>query len=246
MRVKNSIPNFLTSLNLLCGSVAVVFALQNDFYMVGIFLSIAAVMDFADGFAARLLKAYSPMGKELDSLADMISFGLLPSVLIFTQFENLDSISDSVISQILPFTAFLIAVFSALRLPKFNLDDNQQEHFKGLPTPANTLLIASFIIGFHLTDQKWIFFRVLEIMLSTQTGLVILILLSSFLLVSPFTMISLKFKTFKFKKNAVRYSFLLTSVVLIVIWGLKAISLVMMVYLTFSFLQHFAVKNNKQ
>src|SRR5687767_11262435 len=169
--IKKSIPNFITCLNLLCGCIGIVFAFEGNLIWSAYMVGIAAVLDFLDGFAARMLKVYSDMGKQLDSLADMVTFGMLPGVvmyhLIYFSLENgsvsLD-LSDSRLpgqhltvnpyTAYLPYFAFLIPVFSAIRLARFNLDSRQSDSFIGLPTPANAIFIVSlwFIIrdGNHL------------------------------------------------------------------------------------------------
>lgn len=136
--MKKHIPNTLTSLNLFSGSIATVMAFQGEYTWVVVWVIIAALFDFSDGFAARLLKAYSPIGKELDSLADMVSFGLAPSIAAFRFLsDNTIRISQNpIIVEYLPYMAFLLAIFSALRLAKFNVDERQSESFIGLNTPA--------------------------------------------------------------------------------------------------------------
>ncbi|OZA56958.1 MAG: CDP-diacylglycerol--serine O-phosphatidyltransferase, partial [Sphingobacteriales bacterium 39-40-5] len=140
--MKKHIPNSVTCLNLFSGCLGIVFAFQGNLIWASYAIVIAAVFDFFDGMLARLLKAYSDIGKELDSLADMVSFGVLPSVIIYQLFALSPQIDFG--ADWLSFSAFIIAVFSALRLAKFNIDTRQSENFIGLPTPANALLIASF------------------------------------------------------------------------------------------------------
>ncbi|MEY3679312.1 MAG: hypothetical protein RI924_1453 [Bacteroidota bacterium] len=136
--MKKHIPNTLTCLNLFSGCVGLVFAFENQLIFAAYAIGISAMLDFFDGMTARLLKAYSEIGKELDSLADVVSFGVLPSLIIYQLFKTSTSVHAY-----LPYLAFMIAVFSALRLAKFNVDTRQSEHFIGLPTPANALLIGS-------------------------------------------------------------------------------------------------------
>ena len=155
--IKKHIPNFITSLNILCGSVAVILTLEKpEFMHISAFLIIlAAIFDFLDGMSARLLKAYSPMGKELDSLADMVSFGLAPTVIMYQLFKvavfgNEDVFAQGIDATIL-LVPMLIAIFSGIRLAKFNVDTRQTESFIGLATPANALIILSFplILKYH-------------------------------------------------------------------------------------------------
>lgn len=142
------IPNTLTMLNLCSGGIACVFALERDYRMAMLFIVIGAVFDFFDGMSARLLKVSSPIGKELDSLADDISFGLAPSLIVFSLLGEMTGGAEGVM-RYLPYTAFIMAAFSGLRLAKFNLDERQSESFIGLPTPANALLWSSLAVGSH-------------------------------------------------------------------------------------------------
>ena len=141
--MKKHIPNFITCLNLFSGCVGVYLAFQGNFQGAFIAVIVSAVFDFFDGFAARLLKAYSPMGKELDSLADMVSFGVLPGAMVFSL------LSKTGISEWLPYVAFVIPVFSGLRLAKFNIDERQTSSFIGLPTPANAIFWGGLILSFE-------------------------------------------------------------------------------------------------
>jgi len=151
--MKKHIPNFITCLNLFSGCVASYLAFKGNYQGAFVAILFAAVFDFLDGFAARLLKAYSPMGKELDSLADMISFGLAPGAIVFSL------LTDTGINEWLPFAGFLIPVFSGLRLAKFNIDDRQTSSFLGLPVPANAIFWAGIVYSFSpfLTNNLWFF-----------------------------------------------------------------------------------------
>lgn len=188
-----------------------------------IFILLAAVFDFFDGMAARLLHAYSPMGKELDSLADEVSFGVAPSLIVFSLFKELhypDAIGSW--SAWLPYTAFIIAVFSALRLAKFNIDERQTSSFIGMPTPANAIFWASLATGYHtwLTDNL---FNVL--------WLFALVCIMSLLLVAELPMFSLKFKNLIWADNKVRYVFLLVCLLLLILLGLRSFSLIILWYI---------------
>ncbi len=217
--IKKHIPNFITSLNVLCGSLAVVFALNEELTTSVLLIMLAAVFDFLDGMTARLLKSYSPIGKELDSLADMISFGLAPGLLmyklleisIFRNYFLPELQPELTYSQILiEGTSFLIPIFSALRLAKFNVDERQTSSFIGLPTPANALFISSLaLIQEHGTLPAFDNF-----LLGTPVLLVITILFS-YLLVSELPMFSLKFKNLSWKGNQVQYIFIFLSALLI-------------------------------
>lgn len=226
--MKKHIPNLLTSLNLFSGCIASVMAFQGEYLWVVVFVIIAALFDFSDGFAARLLKAYSPMGKELDSLADMVSFGVAPSLTVFTFLRgNLDIITDnSLVIEYLPYMAFLLAIFSALRLAKFNIDERQSESFIGLNTPANALFWISFCYGLANT---------VPIVSSTLIYLVLIaIIVFSSLMVAEIPMFSLKIKSLKFKGNEQRYFLALFFIILIYFLGILGISGGILLYIALS------------
>ena len=213
----------LTLANLLCGCAGIVLVFSGHPENAAMLIWIAAVFDFLDGAAARILKINSEIGKELDSLADMVTFGVLPSIIMFQLISELTS------NPILPWISFSIALFSALRLAKFNTDDRQSEQFIGLPTPAS----AFFIIGLpFMLNQN---FKGLNHLLNAEILAVISIILS-LLLVSRLPLISLKFKNFTWKQNAFRYVFLAVSVVMLLVWNVFAIPGVIMIYILLSLL----------
>jgi len=212
------IPNFLTCCNLVCGCLGIVFCLENRGVPAAYFVLAAGVFDFFDGFAARWLKVISPIGKELDSLADMVSFGLLPSLVMYKM------IGSSSNESFLPYIAFLIAVCSALRLAIFNVDETQHDSFKGLNTPANTIFITSLplITG---AAGEWI----------QQTWVLITItVVFSLFMVSRIDILAFKFKDFSWTNNKLRFTFLATAVLLLALWGLSALSLIILIYIGFS------------
>ncbi len=204
MCIKNHIPNCITSLNLLSGCIAIIFSFYGEFNAALLAIIAASVFDFFDGLSARLLKAYSPMGKELDSLADMTSFGLAPAMILFNKLMT-DAYNPSVIWLA---ATLLTAVFSALRLAKFNIDTRQSENFIGLATPANALLIASGIASLELYPE------LNAAIMKNQYILPLCALLLSFLLVSEIPMFSFKFKSLKFKENSTRFLFVAIMAVL--------------------------------
>lgn len=213
MRIANHIPNTITSLNLLSGCVAVILSFNGDFKSALLFIIIAACFDFCDGFAARLLKAYSPLGKELDSLADMISFGLAPACIMFNKLVGLYGISTDILlsmdiaealKYLLPLLcALLIAVFSALRLAKFNIDTRQSENFIGLATPSCALITGSLIYAAETYPSIDSFFAEYTYILPIAAVAL------SLLLVCEIPMFSFKFKTFGWANNRLKYIFLL-------------------------------------
>lgn len=226
--MKRHIPNLLTSLNLFSGCIATVMAFNGEYYWVVVWVVIAALFDFSDGFAARLLKAYSPMGKELDSLADMVSFGLAPSLTVFTFLsQNISRITqEPLICDYLPYMAFLLAVFSGLRLAKFNIDERQSESFIGLNTPANALFWVSLCYG--LTHDA----------LFISSGLVYTVIVGvivfSFLMVSEIPMFSLKIKSLRFKGNEYRYFLFLFTLGMIIYLGILGITAGILLYIALS------------
>lgn len=215
--VTKSIPNTITILNLLSGCVGVVAALNGDLVTAFHCLIASLVFDFCDGFAARLLKAYSPMGKELDSLADMVSFGVMPACITYALG--------------LEWFGFVIAVFSALRLAKFNVDTRQTEEFIGLATPANAIFFGA--IG-YLTQMDGGSYLMT---LLDGNVLCVLVVLFSILLVSEIPMFSLKFKSYSFSKNKMVYLFLLFSLVSLVIFKVYAILFIVVAYILLSIIK---------
>ncbi|HEY0054115.1 MAG TPA: CDP-diacylglycerol--serine O-phosphatidyltransferase [Pedobacter sp.] len=232
--MRKHIPNAITCLNLFCGCVGIVMAFQDKLLFASYAIIIAAVLDFFDGFLARLLNAYSNIGKELDSLADVVSFGVLPSVIVYHLFLKAPQIG--MLSEYLNYCAFLIAMFSALRLAKFNVDTRQEENFLGLPTPANALLIASlpFIIsGDNLFLRNYILNAFFLFTLSLGM---------SILLVWEIPLMSLKFKSFSFNQNLYRYILLIVAAVLILIFKFVAVPVIIFLYILLSIIQFRLIK----
>ena len=215
--IKKHIPNTITCCNLISGCIATYFAFNDDYRMALLFIIIGAVFDFFDGMVARLLHVSSPIGKELDSLADDITFGFAPSAIVFSFLKGTGAdFSLFTLQSSLPFLAFIMAAFSALRLAKFNLDERQSLGFIGLPTPANALFWGALIGGLH---SHQIYFEGIE------WCVLVGILISSYLLIAEIPMFALKFKTWGWKGNEVKYIFLLTCIpmLLLGIFGLAAI-----------------------
>lgn len=207
--MKKHIPNIITSVNVFFGSLAVIAALQENLTMVLWCIGVSLVADFFDGFAARLLNVAGPMGKELDSLADMVSFGFLPGVLAYKMLLAQNMPSSGFFS--LAFFAFLIPVFSAVRLAKFNLDTRQTENFIGLNTPANTM----FFIGLAILQEYSISYT--QLINSYPWLLFVLIVVFSILLVTELPMFSLKLKNFSWKSNKYRYLLIFGAIIIFLI-----------------------------
>jgi CDP-diacylglycerol--serine O-phosphatidyltransferase len=224
-----NVPNIITCLNLLAGSFACVMALKYNHYTGAfLFIVMAAVFDFLDGFAARLLKAYSKIGAELDSLADVISFGLAPGCAVYAYMAN------NTPGSAWPLIAFLLPVFSAIRLAKFNIDTRQTNSFLGLPVPASGLFWASLIASMHL------FFSALTLYLII--GIVVLLIIFCLLMVSEIPMFSLKFKNLKWEDNQVPFSLILIAVCVFALFfylgmPLLSISVIILIYILLSLLR---------
>ena len=237
MNIKKSIPNVLTSLNLLSGVISITFVMEGSLIMASSFIFLAAVFDYLDGTAARLLDARSELGKQLDSLADVVSFGVAPGILIFHMIA-LHCGSCNILEKmhIAPYFALLIPVCAALRLAKFNIDLRQEEMFYGLPTPANALFFASIPLVIYLQPRLFSLIQ-LDFLADFFANTRILAMLSvffSYLMISEFRIFSMKFKTFVWKGNEVRFVFLITSVVLILLFSISAIPLIILAYLLLS------------
>ncbi len=213
--MKKHIPNTITCLNLISGCIATYFAFKGYYQQALLFIVVGAVFDFFDGMSARLLGVSSPIGKELDSLADDITFGFAPSAMVFSFLGSFHLHQTWV-----PFLAFVIAAFSALRLAKFNLDERQALGFIGLPTPANALFWGGLIVSLnwktwfepYMLPEYWLYITLA------------LIPLSSYLLVSEVPMFALKFKHWGWKGNEVKYIFVVTAALLIAMLGFIGIS----------------------
>ena len=225
--ITRHIPNTLTCLNLFSGCVAAVMAFRAQYDWALLFIVIGAVFDFFDGLAARALHAYSPLGKDLDSLADDISFGLAPSVVVFSLLRQMPYPDYmAAVAPYFPYSAFLIAVFSGLRLAKFNNDTRQTTSFIGLPVPANALFWASLA-----ASCSWAGDGTLHPLL-----LLVLIGLSSWLLVSEIPMFSLKFKDLSWAHNKLRFVFLLVCVCLLAFLQVQGLAACIVWYVLLSLL----------
>ncbi|MDR1516687.1 MAG: CDP-alcohol phosphatidyltransferase family protein [Dysgonamonadaceae bacterium] len=225
--MRKHIPNTLTLLNLVSGCIATIHAFDNSFFYVVIWVLVAAVFDFLDGFAARILHVPSPIGKELDSLADVVSFGVAPAMAVFSllRSSHYPGFLPPAVEAYIPYLAFIIPAFSALRLAKFNLDERQTSSFIGLPTPANAL----FWISYCCFGMQGIALN------SSFVGITLgFILVLSLLLVSEIPMFSLKIKTFGFKGNEKQALLIAIAIVFLSLWGVAGIAGVILVYIGIS------------
>ncbi len=233
-----TVPNMLTSMNLLCGAVGVVVVLtQGALSAAFALMTAAAVFDFFDGFAARLLRQNSPIGGELDSLADDISFGLLPAVILYVLYGRMAALwlPAGTVSEIAAFGVFVVAVFAALRLAKFNIDDTQHTEFCGLPSPAAALLCGSLGL---LAERN-------GLVMPREAVLLVAVLVAA-LMVSPIRMFSLKFEGFGWKGNELRYGFLLLCAVLLATLRACAIPVVLVLYVAISTVRWWIVRKTDE
>lgn len=258
-----NIPNILTAFNLICGIFSIILSLSGrvDLAVYPVFGSL--FFDYLDGFTARLLKQQGEIGKQLDSLADVISFGLvpgiwmlviLPSVLAtdmisFNSYEVyyyftmwLAAVMNGETLNYLPFVALLIPVLSMFRLAKFNIDERQTTSFIGLPTPANTLFFSLFPLLLFTVEKNAVALSFIQFFFQPVV-IVACILIFSFLLIAELSLFSLKFKQFSFKGNEVRYLFLLMVLIAVVLLKFLAIPIIIVLYLVFSVIDNKFVKN---
>ena len=226
--MKKHIPNTITCLNLISGCIATYWAFQGNYELALLFIVIGAVFDFFDGMVARLLHVSSPIGKELDSLADDITFGFAPSAIVFSFLKGMGAETDSSLFTLhssLPFLAFIMAAFSALRLAKFNLDERQALGFIGLPTPANALFWGSLIVGMGNSIASLPY---------AEYILLAGVSISSWLLVAEIPMFALKFKEWGWKGNEIKYVFLITCVPLLLLLGVSGLAAIIAWYVILS------------
>ena len=226
--ITRHIPNMVTCCNLFSGCIAAVMAFQANYEAAILFIILGAIFDFFDGMLARLLNVSGPLGKELDSLADDITFGFAPSAIVFSLFKEVQYPEFmSGIVDYFPYTAFIIAAFSALRLGKFNIDPRQSSSFIGLPTPANALFWGSLVVGAHsfLVSDSF-----------NAIYLFLLVILMSYLLVAELPMFSLKFKNLSWRDNKVSYIFLLICIPLLVVFRISGFAAIILWYILWSLL----------
>jgi CDP-diacylglycerol---serine O-phosphatidyltransferase len=238
MKFRQYVPNTLTMLNLASGMISITMVFRGALLLASLYIFIAAVFDFLDGMAARLLDARSELGKQLDSLADIVAFGVAPAMIVFRMLSFNCEGSCNILDRlyITPYFSLLIPICSAIRLGKFNLDLRQEENFTGLPTPANALFFASIPPVLLLQGG---FFPLLRLGLLTEffsstRVLAVLTVLFSYMLVSDFRMFSMKFKSTKWAGNEYRYLFLILSAALLLLFSFGGIPLAILLYFLLS------------
>lgn len=237
MPFKKHIPNFITLLNLTAGLIALVYAFDTNLQMAFFWVAMGIFFDFWDGFFARIFKAQSAIGLQLDSLADMVTSGVVPGVVMFQMLANIADMqddynlsADSFYLGILPFAGFLITLASCYRLAKFNVDTRQTDSFIGLPTPANALFIMSLPMVIKSTDGTGFIFD----MLSNPYVLVGITLLSAYMLNAEIRLFSLKVKYFNWEHNKIQFIFLIISILLLFFFQYMAIPLIILFYVVLS------------
>ena len=229
MNIKKHIPNLITLINLFCGCVAVVFVSEQNYEMAFYMVCLGIFFDFFDGFFARLFKVSSPLGLQLDSLADMVTSGVVPGYIMYSLFVKSANPYDIIGSTFIPFLGFIVTLGSCYRLANFNIDTRQTDSFIGLPTPANALFILSLPLVIEFSDSLMI----LEI-LTNQWVLLAITFCSAYILNAEVPLFSLKIKKFSLKENALQIAFLLISFVLLVLLHYIAIPLIIVFYVLLS------------
>lgn len=230
LTMKKNIPNLITLLNLVSGTLAILFILRNQLLMGSLCITVALVLDFLDGFMARLLHARSPMGEQLDSLADLVSFGVAPGFIVWTLMDGSTGSEGGLFANLIPFIFVLIPVFSAIRLARFTIDASQKYTFRGLPTPASAIFIVALPV--ILADKNAS--SQVQSFISDPLVLLVTTLLISFLMIAPVNMLSLKFRDFSWKSNGWRYLILLVSVILIPLLRAGAFPVIIFIYVLVS------------
>ena len=240
--MKSVIPNSLTALNLFCGCIAVLSFLCEENLLGIILVFVAAIADFFDGFVARLLKAQSELGKQLDSLADMVSFGFVPGTILYvallktTNYSDFSELIEN--NEYIPFIGFLVTVFSGFRLAKFNIDTRQSTSFIGVPTPANTLFFLTIpLIWLNMEPTDFIFK-----VISNPSVLIVTTLLFSYLLIAEIPLIALKFKGVGLKENVFRYVLIVSGIICTILLTYLAIPVILVFYILLSIIENISAK----
>jgi len=230
------IPNFITSLNLASGFISILYALNGNQAAASWLILAAMAFDFLDGFSARMLKAYSPMGKELDSLADIVSFGVAPAILIYNLLAESLSLpaeainnADGFLTILILLSPVIMPVCAGLRLAKFNIDETQVSSFKGLPAPANAMAVIGVVIGAEYSDSALI-----NSITGSAFALVIITLVLSLLMVSRIPMFSLKFSHLRFRGNEERYILVVLAGAALIVFGFAGAALIIPLYVIIS------------
>ncbi|CAI8356558.1 MAG: CDP-diacylglycerol--glycerol-3-phosphate 3-phosphatidyltransferase [Polaribacter sp. SA4-10] len=250
LSMKKHIPNLITLGNLFCGTIATIFAVQSEFKSAALFVVLGIVLDFFDGFAARLLKVSGELGKQLDSLADMVTSGVVPGIIMYHLLNSSEIIEMksstnneaiweliSVDTGFIKFLGLLLTLGACYRLAKFNIDTRQSDSFIGLPTPAMSL----FIISLPLI-QEYTTFEFIQHLISNYYFLIVITLLLTYLMNAELPLFSLKFKNYNFKNNVMKYFFLITSLVLLLTLKYTAVPVIILFYVVLSLISNYRKK----
>ena len=238
MNLKKHIPNLITLGNLFCGTVATIFAVEGNFVYAGLFVVLGILFDFFDGFAARLLNVSGELGKQLDSLADMVTSGVVPGIIVYKLLiENSTSFNDFNQQGYLPFLGLLLTLGACYRLAKFNIDTRQSDSFIGLPTPAMSL----FIISLPLI-QEYSTIEFAQNLISSNYFLIAITLLLTYLMNAELPLFSLKFKEYSIKNNLMKYLFLVASLLMIIFLQYISIPLIIILYVVLSVISNSKIK----
>ncbi|ARV07954.1 phosphatidylserine synthase [Polaribacter sp. SA4-10] len=240
--MKKHIPNLLTLGNLLSGTIATIFAVEGDFVFAGLFVVLGIIFDFLDGFVARILKVSGELGKQLDSLADMVTSGVVPGIIMFQLLKNRteeigDFSSDLNLQHYLPYLGLLLTLAACYRLAKFNIDTRQSDSFIGLPTPAMSLFVISLPLIVAYSN-----YSIITDLVQNNYFLITVTLILTYLMNAELPLFSLKFKDYSFKNNVMKYFFLITAIVLIIILKYISIPLIIVFYVLLSVISNYQVK----
>ncbi len=242
MTFKKHIPNLITLLNLFSGTVAVIFAVNNELEMAAYFVFLGIFFDFFDGLAARILKVQGELGKQLDSLADVVTSGVAPGIVVYKLLQTKESVvvfNTEIISwesqkiELLPFFGLLITLAAAYRLAKFNIDERQTSSFIGLPTPAAALVVLSLPLILNYSTLK-----VATTIIENKWFLIGLTLVLSILMNAEIPLFSLKFKDYSWKNNQIKYVFLITTFILLAVMQFVAVPLIIIMYIVLSIISN--------
>lgn len=238
MNLKAQVPNSITLLNLFCGCIAVVMVANNDFQLAFFFVCLGIFFDFFDGFFARKFKVSSPLGLQLDSLADMVTSGVVPGFVMYKLMSHLDSFGAE---SYIPYLGFIITLGACYRLANFNIDERQTDSFIGLPTPANALFIMSLPLindAFYDDNFSGIIFN--------KWFLIVLTLLSAYIMNAEIPLFSLKIKNFSFSKYKLQIGFLVASILLLIFFQYLGIPIVILLYILLSIINNLGISNKNE
>ncbi|CAL2093351.1 CDP-alcohol phosphatidyltransferase family protein [Tenacibaculum sp. 190524A02b] len=246
MNIKQHIPNLITLGNLLCGTMATIFAIKGDFTATAILVVIGIGCDFLDGLAARMLKVQGELGKQLDSLADMVTSGVVPGIVMLQLLVHAidkDAVGYFGIDEYgktgsnLPYLGLLLTLAAGYRLAKFNIDERQTDSFIGLPTPAMSLFVISLPLILDYSNSSFFYDLV-----NNQYVLIAVTIVLSFVMNAELPLFSLKFKNFSFKDNIVKYLFIILSIALLIVFKFVAIPIIILSYIIVSIIQNLTTK----